>query len=62
MIQFQESCWRGWTEGHVQFNRTALAMAGVPKAEVKIEGAMQSSNFEKYHFSNGQEKITVARF
>ena len=37
-------------------------MAGGPKTEVKVEGAMQSSNFEKYHFANVQEKIIVAQF
>ena len=37
-------------------------MAGGPKTEVEVEGAMQSSNFEKYHFANVQEKIIVAQF
>ena len=35
-------------------------MAGGPKTEVKVEGAMQSSNIEKYHFANGEEEIIVA--
>ena len=37
-------------------------MAGGPKTEVKVEGAMQSSNFKKYHFATVQEKIIVAQF
>ena len=47
MIQFQENCWKGWMEGHDQFNGTLLAMAGGTKTEVKVEGEMQSSNFGK---------------
>ena len=62
MIQFQENCWKGWTEGHAQFSRTLLAMAGGPKTEVKVEGAMQSPDFEKYRFAIVQEKIIVAQF
>ena len=57
MIQFQENCWKGWMEGHDQFNGTLLAMAGGTKTEVKVEGEMQSSNFGKYYFANGGKKI-----
>ena len=36
-------------------------MAGLPKNEMKVEIVMQSSNFEKYHFTNVQEKIIMAQ-